>query len=68
MFKYIGAIASSVISKKKKETSKKKSESEHPINKVTKKQQLKWVEEGVCQCCGADSGKYKDICDNCLYI
>lgn len=68
MFKYIGAIAASVISKKKKETSKKKSESEYLINKVTKKQHLKWVEGDVCQCCGRDSGKYKGICDNCLYI
>ena len=37
------------------------------INFKTKEQHLKWVEEGKCQCCGAESGEYEGICDECRF-
>jgi hypothetical protein len=40
-------------------------ETTHPIHAYTKEQNLKWIEEGKCQCCGAESGEYKGICDEC---
>jgi hypothetical protein len=64
---YIGAIASSVARKKKQETDRKRFETIHPIHTCTKEQHLKWLEEGKCQCCGADSGEYKGICDECWF-
>lgn len=63
---YIGAIASTSLLKKKK--SKVNSEwvgAIHSIHACTKEQHLKWLEEGKCQCCGAESGEYKGICDEC---
>ena len=61
---YIGAIASS-ISRNKKHTAYIQPGVIHPIHTCTKEQHLKWIEEGKCQCCGAASGEYKGICDDC---
>ncbi len=60
---YIGSIASSVKKNKKRENNR--IGTIHPINNITKEQHLNWVEEGKCQCCGAESGEYKGICDEC---
>lgn len=60
------AIASSVKRLKEK-TNKKRSDSvdKQPIREVSKEQFFKWQDEGKCGCCGADSGEYKGICDEC---
>lgn len=62
--RYISSIASSVR-KNKKQRSKKNVETVHPIHNIDKDKHLNWVEEGNCQCCGAESGEYKGICDEC---
>lgn len=64
--RYIGAIASSVLNKKKK-VDKAVETSRNPANTVSKEQYLKWVEEGKCGCCGAPSGEFKGICDECRF-
>ncbi len=61
---YIGSIASSVQKNKKRKNNRNVG-TIHPINNITKEQHLNWVEEGKCQCCGAESGEYKGICDEC---
>lgn len=65
MFRYIAAIASA-HNKKKKIQKKKISQVTHPIHTCSKEQHLKWLEQGKCQCCGAESGKHEGICDQCL--
>ncbi len=60
---YIGSIASSVQKNKKRKNNK--IGTIHPIHNITKEQHSNWVEEGKCQCCGAESGEYKGICDEC---
>jgi hypothetical protein len=62
---YIGAIASSVRKNKKQKGNRKYVGTIHSIHNITKDQHLNWVEEGKCQCCGAESGEYKGICDEC---
>jgi len=62
---YIGAIASSVSRKKNKIIDRERFGTIHPIHTCTKEQHLKYIEEGFCQCCGAESGEYKGICDEC---
>jgi len=62
---YIGAFASSVRKNKKQKDNRKYVGTIHPIHNITKDQHLNWVEEGKCQCCGAESGEYKGICDEC---
>lgn len=64
---YIGAIVSSVINRKKQNVRKKQSNVKDSKDKTTKEQHLKWIEEGKCQCCGAESGEYKGICDECRF-
>lgn len=62
---YIGAITSSVQKNKKQKVDRKRVRTIHPIHTCTKEQHLKWIEEGKCQCCGAESGEYENICDEC---
>jgi hypothetical protein len=62
--RYISAIASSVR-KNKKQRRNRNVETVHPIHNIDKDKHLNWVEEGKCQCCGAESGEYKGICDEC---
>lgn len=62
---YIGAIASSLRKNKNKKANSGQVGTIHPIHACTKEQHLKWIEEGKCQCCGAESGEYKGICDEC---
>jgi hypothetical protein len=62
--RYISAIASSVR-KNKKQRRNRNVETVHPIHNIDKDKHLNWVEEGNCQCCGAESGEYKGICDEC---
>lgn len=62
---YIGAIASAVSRNKNRKATKEQVGATHPIHTYTKEQHLKWIEEGKCQCCGAESGEYKGICDEC---
>jgi hypothetical protein len=64
---YTGAIASSVINRKKKNVSKKPSSVDDSKDNTNKEQNLKWIEEGKCQCCGAESGEYEGICDECRF-
>ena len=59
-----GAIASAVKRMKQKKVNKEPI-STHPIHTSSKEQVFKWLEEGKCQCCGADSGEFKGICDEC---
>lgn len=63
--RYIGSIASSVSRNKKRKHNKQPSRITHPTHDVTKEQYLKWIEEGKCGCCGADSGECEGICDEC---
>lgn len=65
IFNFIGTISSSISNKKRKKTNKKFITETHPIHTCTKEQHLKWIEEGKCQCCGANSGEFAGICDEC---
>lgn len=60
-----GAISSALRWRKNKKVGMNKVDLIHPIHACTKEQHLRWVEEGKCQCCGAESGEYKGICDEC---
>ena len=63
---YIGAIAASVLNRKKRQSlDRQRVGAKHPIDNVSKEQFYKWMEEGKCSCCGAESGEYKGICDEC---
>lgn len=62
---YIGAIASFIRRKTKQKVYKGNAGNVHSIHACNKEQHLKWLEEGKCQCCGADSGEYEGICDWC---
>lgn len=62
---YIGAIASAVSRNINKKVNREQVGTIQPIHTCTKEQHLKWIEEGKCQCCGAESGEYKGICDEC---
>ena len=62
---YIGAIASAVSRNKNKQVNTKQVGTTHTIHTCTKEQHLKWIEEGKCQCCGAESSEYTGICDEC---
>jgi hypothetical protein len=62
---YIGSIASSVKKNKKRKNNRTYVGTIHPIHNIDKDKHLNWVEEGKCQCCGAESGEYKGICDEC---
>ena len=64
---YIQAIVSSVLNRKKRNVGRKSSSVEDSKDKPTKEQHLKLVEEGKCQCCGAESGEYEGICDECRF-
>ena len=64
---YIQAIVSSVLNRKKRNVGRKSSSVEDSKDKPIKEQHLKWVEEGMCQCCGAESGEYEGICDECRF-
>ncbi len=65
---YIGAIAASVNRKNKLKTQSAETVgSMHPIHSCTKEQYLKWIEEGKCGCCGAESGECRGICDECRW-
>lgn len=68
MFPY-SAIASSVKKLKEKNNSVKtrQKNTPHPVDTVTKEQYFKWQEEGKCGCCGAESGEFLGICDECRY-
>jgi hypothetical protein len=65
MIRHIGSIASVISKKKKKSVNRQPAGATHPIHTCTKEQHSKWLEEGKCQCCGAESGEYKGICDEC---
>lgn len=62
----IPAIAS-VLNRKKKRPNRQPSATPHPIHTCTNEQHLKWLEEGKCQCCGAESGEFAGICDECRF-
>ena len=64
---YSQAIVSSVLNRKKQNVGRKSTSAEDSKDKPTKEQHLKWVEEGKCQCCGAESGEYEGICDECRF-
>ncbi len=64
---YIAAIASSIKNKKKR-TKKRVNKNISPIDVCTKEQSLKWIEQNLCQCCGAKCGEYKGICDICVWL
>lgn len=66
MFNF-GIIASAIRKLNQKSTKRKvnRSKNTHPIHFVSKEQYYKWVNEGKCGCCGAESGEYKGICDDC---
>lgn len=61
------AIASSVRKLKAKNSKKRKYEKVHPIHTVSKEQYYRWLSEGKCGSCGADSGEYQGICDECRW-
>lgn len=71
-------IAIAAAHQKSKERYKsKKSEKEYkveldkdgmkPYTQEWKNKHLKWVEDGLCGCCGAPSGEEKGICDECRW-
>ena len=62
---FIGAVASSVQRNKKQKIDREYVKTNHPIHTCTNDEHLKWLKEGKCQCCGAESGEYKGICDEC---
>jgi hypothetical protein len=61
------AIASSVKKLKEKKYSRSQGKTPHPIDSVSKKQFFEWQKEGKCGCCGAESGEYVGICDQCRF-
>lgn len=65
--RYIGAIAAAVIKNKRQRSHRIITKKQHPIHTVSKEQHLKWLEEGKCQCCGAEEGENKGICDECRF-
>lgn len=63
-----GAITSSIKRLKNKDYKiKKRSNTEHLIHKISKEQYYEWVNEGKCGSCGADSGEFQGICDECRW-
>jgi hypothetical protein len=62
---YIGSIASVVRKNKKQKHNRKYIRTAHQTHNISKDQHLNWIEEGKCQCCGAESGEHKGICDEC---
>ena len=61
------ALASSVRKLKEKTLKKRTNKKEHPIHSITKEQYYAWLSEGKCGSCGADSGEYQGICDECRW-
>ena len=67
MFHYISSVIASIQSKKTTPVLVRRKTGElHPIYGCTKEQSQKWLDEGKCQCCGAESGENDGICDSCL--
>lgn len=68
----IGAIAAA-HQKSKERYKSKKSKKEYKVEldkdgmKPYTQEHLKWVEDGLCGCCGAPSGEEKGICDECRW-
>jgi len=61
------AIVSSVRKLKTNNSKTKKTVKEHPIHTVSKEQYYQWLSEGKCGSCGADSGEFQGICDECRW-
>lgn len=60
---FIASIASSISARKNK--IKNFITKKGLTHTYTKQQHLKWINEGKCQCCGAEPGKFAGICDEC---
>lgn len=62
-----GAIASAHRKAKANRESRRKNKSDHKIHSVSKQQYYAWISEGRCGCCGAESGEFHGICDECRW-
>ena len=71
LINYSGAIAhrkrKSRNSTKKSEEVKLDPDGMKPYTQEWKDKHLKWVEDGLCASCGAPSGEYNGICDECRW-
>ena len=67
MFPYASIVASLIKLKKSNVKRRERQRTPHPIDNVTKEQYYLWLNEGKCGSCGADSGEYQGICDECRW-